>query len=140
MVSVDTLACRGCGACVEACPTGAIALREQVARVDAAHCTECGACVNVCPERAIVLAAQAEPSRAVVPAAPTGPVRATAPVEGEVLRAGTRQMAVRHTSALSRRIWPLLGSARQGLEQYLSGQLRGVQSCAESHHHRGCGH
>ena len=32
------------------------------------------------------------------------------------------------------------GSARQALEQYLSGQLRGVQPCTESHHQHGCGH
>lgn len=111
MVTVDTLACRGCGTCVEVCPTGAMVLREQVAVVDAAQCTECGACVQACPEQAIGLTAQTEPSRAVVPAAQTSLTRVVVPVAGELAPPPINLPAVGRSSSLRRRIWPLLGSA-----------------------------
>ena len=41
--------CRGCGACVAACPEEAIRLREGVAVTDRSRCTACGVCVPVCP-------------------------------------------------------------------------------------------
>ncbi|MFA4964850.1 MAG: 4Fe-4S dicluster domain-containing protein [Thermoleophilia bacterium] len=40
--------CTLCEACLDACPRGAITLRET-AEVDAALCTGCGACENACP-------------------------------------------------------------------------------------------
>jgi MinD superfamily P-loop ATPase len=51
---VDVTRCTGCGACVEVCPAGAIALLvDGKARVDEEACTGCGACVDACPEGAI---------------------------------------------------------------------------------------
>ena len=47
--------CTLCGACLDACPSGAIALRET-AEVDVASCTGCGACVDACPNGALALA------------------------------------------------------------------------------------
>lgn len=49
---VDTDRCTLCGACVDACPFGALALDASV-KVDADRCTLCGACVEACPVGAI---------------------------------------------------------------------------------------
>ena len=45
--------CIGCGACVAACPHGAIALVDGIARVDRSKCTGCGLCGMACPQRVI---------------------------------------------------------------------------------------
>ena len=48
--------CLACGACVEACPVGAITEGDGKYVIDAATCIDCGACGDACP----VGAAQAE--------------------------------------------------------------------------------
>lgn len=48
-------ACLGLGSCVKACPFGAIAVENGVARVDKEKCTGCGACVKACPKSVIAL-------------------------------------------------------------------------------------
>jgi Fe-S-cluster-containing hydrogenase component 2 len=50
---VDIARCTGCGACVDMCPAGAIALVDGRADVDRQVCTGCEACVDACPEGAI---------------------------------------------------------------------------------------
>jgi uncharacterized protein (DUF362 family)/ferredoxin len=47
--------CTGCGACQSACPTGAIRVRADRARVDLSPCVGCFCCQEVCPEGAITL-------------------------------------------------------------------------------------
>jgi ferredoxin len=51
---VDEEKCTGCGACLEECPVGAIALVIDKALISD-ECTECGACVEICPVEAISL-------------------------------------------------------------------------------------
>jgi aryl-alcohol dehydrogenase-like predicted oxidoreductase/ferredoxin len=41
--------CEGCGTCVEACPNGALSLRNGKACVDHNLCITCGYCVPYCP-------------------------------------------------------------------------------------------
>jgi len=50
---VDTALCTGCGACIAACPAGAITFDGECARIDEALCAECGTCVDECPVGAI---------------------------------------------------------------------------------------
>ena len=51
---LDTSRCPdGCRVCVEACPTTAIAIDAQGARVDLGRCLFCSDCAEACPEGAI---------------------------------------------------------------------------------------
>ncbi len=56
MASIDVRkeTCVGCGACVPACPYGAISMEEELA-VIGPECTLCGACESACPFGAIVI-------------------------------------------------------------------------------------
>lgn len=57
---VNSDRCTGCGACVEVCPTEAIALVDGKARVDEETCIGCGACADECPQNAIQPVVQGE--------------------------------------------------------------------------------
>ena len=52
---VDVDLCTACGACIDVCPTEAIAMNddESFVVIDAALCTACGACVDECPTGAL---------------------------------------------------------------------------------------
>ncbi|MBR2473981.1 MAG: RnfABCDGE type electron transport complex subunit B [Clostridia bacterium] len=45
--------CIGCKMCEKACPTGAIAVENFVAKIDYEKCINCGACVSKCPRKII---------------------------------------------------------------------------------------
>ncbi len=47
--------CIGCMKCEKSCPEGAIAVKNNVARIDLEKCTGCRTCVNVCPVKAIAV-------------------------------------------------------------------------------------
>ncbi|MCL2148474.1 MAG: 4Fe-4S binding protein [Methanomassiliicoccaceae archaeon] len=53
MPKVIEAECVACGACVDACPEGAIVC-DDVAVIDQDKCIDCGACVDECPSDAIV--------------------------------------------------------------------------------------
>jgi len=59
---VDVNRCIGCGACVEACRVGAIALAGDPARahVEGGACTGCGSCLDVCREDAVSFVIQGD--------------------------------------------------------------------------------
>jgi ferredoxin len=103
-IAVDTERCTGCGACIEACPTGALYLVEGKAAVDNALCRGCEACLSICPEGALALVAR--------PEAPTAPVRPAAqPLtrrpEPQVLRIRTESTPV----PWRQRVLPVVGAA-----------------------------
>jgi ferredoxin len=52
-IRVMVALCKGCGACVGACPANAITVVDDKARVHHASCILCGYCASACPEFAI---------------------------------------------------------------------------------------
>jgi Fe-S-cluster-containing hydrogenase component 2 len=50
---VDPEKCTGTKTCVDACPTEAIVMENDKAKVIEDQCTSCEACVDVCPTGAI---------------------------------------------------------------------------------------
>jgi ferredoxin len=49
---VDAEKCTGCEACVDACPSDAIEMKDGKAVVND-NCIDCGVCVDECPVEAI---------------------------------------------------------------------------------------
>ena len=61
---IDLARCTGCGACVDACPEGAIHIiedeRGRYAQIDPETCQTCEACAAACPEEAIMVQLEGE--------------------------------------------------------------------------------
>ena len=57
---VDPVRCDASGACVSACPTGAISLDAGTWRLDLGRCVFCAACADACPRDAIALTGRVE--------------------------------------------------------------------------------
>lgn len=52
---VDQEKCEGCGDCVEACPSEAIEIVNEKAKIKVEDCVDCEACVDECPTEAITM-------------------------------------------------------------------------------------
>ena len=50
---VDVEKCNGCESCVDECPSEAITMVDEKAKINVETCVDCGACVDACPSEAI---------------------------------------------------------------------------------------
>ena len=53
LLKIDASKCDGCAACIEVCPTQAIAMQDGRATIDLGRCVFCAECVEACPAGAI---------------------------------------------------------------------------------------
>lgn len=51
-VTLDISKCKGCTNCIKRCPTEAIRVRDNHARIENARCIDCGECIRTCPYKA----------------------------------------------------------------------------------------
>jgi Ni,Fe-hydrogenase III small subunit/ferredoxin len=90
-----------CGACIEACPTGAIAKDGEGLRLDLGRCLFCADCVQACPEGAIAYGREhrmASRTRAGL-VIDGGPLPLVAALERETRRLFGRSLKLRQVSA-----------------------------------------
>ena len=50
---IDKEKCDGCATCVDACPSEAISIEDEKAKVNEEECVDCEVCVDECPNEAI---------------------------------------------------------------------------------------
>jgi electron transfer flavoprotein alpha subunit len=62
-IEIITDKCVGCRLCVNACPFGAISVKDKLAIIDFDKCTLCGACVEACKFDAIFLRKEETPTK-----------------------------------------------------------------------------
>lgn len=57
MIKINELKCDGCGVCVESCPFGVLAIKEEKAVIiKPERCRDCQVCIQICPNKAITYA------------------------------------------------------------------------------------
>lgn len=90
-VYVDDKRCTGCATCVKVCPTGAIAIVDEIATINQERCDACEACVEACPNGAILVVTEAVEEKAVLsrvqprsPVAPRRPASLTVPLRTQL--------------------------------------------------------
>lgn len=116
VVWIDGERCTGCGACIEVCPVGAIALVNNVARVDEESCTGCGVCIDSCPQDAIQPVVEGE----LIPAEERG--LADRPASGQLAPGVERPRSLVETAA------PAAAAVGLGLLARAADALAGVVS------------
>ena len=124
MIRVNLERCTGGGACVEACPAGAIHIADGHAVVDEALCRLCEACISACPEMAlssvpvvVVPTSQTQylpqaPSRTATQVTPAS--RAVAPWRERILPALGALVGVTTRHVIPRLVEALLSAKTQG--------------------------
>ena len=91
-VYVDGKKCTGCATCVEVCPTGAIAIVDEIATINQERCDACEACLEACPNGAILVVTEAVEEKAMLPrvqprsrVAPRRPTSLTVPLRTQLV-------------------------------------------------------
>jgi ferredoxin len=117
---IDQNACRGCGQCVEICPTEALTLRQgRAVTADASPlgCIACGHCMMVCPDLCITVTGRGlSPADLLAP--PPSDERPTADTLARLLegRRSTRRFAEREVPAeILTRITEMAATAPMGI-------------------------
>lgn len=90
-VYVDGKRCTGCATCVEVCPTGAIAIVDEMATINQERCDACQACLDFCPNGAILVVTELAEEKAMLPSvqprprvAPRRPASLTVPLRTQL--------------------------------------------------------
>jgi Ni,Fe-hydrogenase III small subunit/NAD-dependent dihydropyrimidine dehydrogenase PreA subunit len=100
-VRIDAARCvAGCAACIDACPTDALARRDAGVTVDLGRCIGCIECERACTEKSIAVTNEhrlAARTRADLVVTDTSPP--LAPLDGAILRVLGRALRLRQVSA-----------------------------------------
>lgn len=149
MIEIRADKCTGCGACLQACPAGAIRIVDGIARVDAELCRQCGDCVSACPQGAItevvppvVVNLPKEPQVTARPAAPVmsrsaGWLARVAPVAAAVVSFVGREVLPLVVHRMASRVPDVGSTADSGVTTYPGYQPNVRRPRRQRHRQRG---